>query len=156
MRKLVYKGTPYSVIFIFVIVSLLDICSKIEDNIPDTKLLFLIIITFFLNVLLALYIHFNNYMTIDFLKEKVVYKKKHKYYSISLRSVENFEYISDRYIRIILKDNNFIDVFCTTILWSIFKDFKNIDKKINTNIGIAFVEKANKKLIEYRKQNNLD
>ena len=60
----------------------------------------------------------------------------HKSYSISLRSVENFEYISDRYIRIILKDNNFIDVFCTTILWSKFEIFKNIDKKINTNIGI--------------------
>ena len=111
MKKLVFKEAPYSCVFILIVISVLNIWLKIEDNIPDTKLVFLIIITIFLNILLALYVHFNNYLTIDFKKNIVIYKKGHKSYSISLRSVENFEYISDRYIRIILIDNNFIDVF---------------------------------------------
>lgn len=153
MKKLVFKGAPYSCVFILIVISVLNIWLKIEDNIPDTKLVFLIIITIFLNILVALYVHFNNYMTIDFEKNIVIYKKGHKSYSISLKKIENFECVSDHYIRIILKDNNFIDVFCAAVLWS---RFKKIDKKVNTNIGIAFTEKANKMLAEYRKQNNID
>lgn len=149
MKNLVLRA-PYTTLVLTSAVSFSHLY-VFEDK-TSNKYYYALVLHIIFNILTLILIHFYKIIEINLKKGKLIYRKSFfKKYEVLLMDVHHFEVRDFIYIRAVLNSNYYHEVCGFSSRRGFFRRFL---KKTDYNLNFNFVEKANKKLEEYKNLKN--
>lgn len=149
MKKLVLKQVTYTAVFLSIFFSSFIVWSMINSDSSKDTIIFMIIVFTIVNIFVVTFVYHHNIIEIDFNKENICLFWGLKKTYLDLNDVVLFNSIDSTII--ILFQNG--DEYKVTYKHS--NNTKVISKKLSQESDAAickkFVEKANKRLEEYKK-----
>ena len=156
MKKLYLHDAPYAYSVLLFLLGICYIVYEIEyKSLHGTELLLKIILIIVIDIVLSWLIFCFVTFEINFKKKYIRIRNLKNKVKIDLDDVSHFEFYEDYNFRIVMNNGETFDEYCR-----VYKKghllFENKFEKYSKEYIISRVKKANKMLVEYRKQNNLD